>query len=64
MGALKKFKDNYPKEKEKKPTNKTDHSKDKQEIAIYISKIQEKLKDPTAQKKAADILSQLINKTK
>jgi hypothetical protein len=63
MGALKKFKDNYPKEKEKKPI-KTDNSKDKQEIAIYISKIQEKLKNPTAQKKAADILSQLINKKK
>lgn len=58
MGHAKKFQNNYPKES---VTKKQDIESQKKEIKIYISKINELLKDSDGQKKAAEIISQLIN---
>lgn len=62
MGAVKKFKDNYP--KENKAAEKQDSIKDKQMIEAYLKRIEELMKDPEKQKKAAQIISQLINSKK
>jgi hypothetical protein len=60
MGAVKKFKDDYPKEKpQSQPSNPLE---DKRLIEAYIKKIDELLKDPTKQQKAAQILNYMINK--
>ncbi|MAX67941.1 MAG: hypothetical protein QF441_16930 [Bacteriovoracaceae bacterium] len=60
MGAKKKYKNFYPQEKGKNPSS----QQDKQMIDVYQKKISELLKDPAKQKKAAEILSQLINQKK
>lgn len=54
MGAKRKFKDDYPE----------DSKKEKAEIKAYLDKISKLLEDPENQKKAAEILSQLINNKK
>jgi hypothetical protein len=63
MAALKKFRDNYPKDDSspKKKQGRVDRESQKRDILAYTAKINELLKDPQAQKKAAEILSQLIN---
>lgn len=55
MGAKQKFKDHYPSEDQNK--------RDKEEIKAYLEKISTMLQDPKNQKKAAQIISQLINKS-
>lgn len=55
MGAKQKFKDHYPNEDQNK--------RDKEEIKAYLEKISTMLQDPKNQKKAAQIISQLINKS-
>ncbi|MBC74669.1 MAG: hypothetical protein CME64_01515 [Halobacteriovoraceae bacterium] len=62
MSAAKKFRDNYPKEKSKDDTQ---NQRDKAAILAYKDKIEDLLcKDPKMQKKAADIISKLINSNK
>lgn len=56
MGAQRKFKGTYPKE--------TQNQEDKRQIQAYLEKIQKLLKTPENQKKAAEILSRLINQKK
>lgn len=58
MGAAKKFKDNYPQEKDRTTSN----LEDKKMIEAYQQKIVKMLEDPEMQKKAALILQELINK--
>jgi hypothetical protein len=58
MGAIKRFKDDYPKESGKPVQN---NLEDKRQIEAYLKRIDELLKDPDKQKKAAQIISNLIN---
>lgn len=62
MGALKRFKDDYPSEKETTPSH--NNLEDKRLIEAYLKRIDELLKDPEKQKKAALIISNLINNKK
>jgi CRISPR/Cas system-associated exonuclease Cas4 (RecB family) len=59
MGAVKRFKDDYPTESENKPVQ--NNLEDKRMIEAYLKKIDELLNDPEKQKKAAQIISNLIN---
>ncbi|MCO4754286.1 MAG: hypothetical protein KC478_07375 [Bacteriovoracaceae bacterium] len=65
MSAAKKFKDNYPKDRvgNQKADGDIDQTRrDKIAIQGYKDKIQDLLSmDPKAQKKAADIITALIN---
>lgn len=63
MSSARKFTDNYPKESDKQESSpsKEDIVLQKKEIEVYIRKIGEILKESEGQKKAAEILSQLIN---
>ncbi len=63
MSAQKKFKDNYPLEKEA-AKKKSSNLEDKRMVEAYIKKISKMLEEPTNQKKAAEIISQLINQKK
>lgn len=63
MGAQKKFQNNYPLEDNKRTQGK-ETIEDKKLIQAYIKKIGDLLKDPKSQKKAAEILSQMINSKK
>ncbi len=56
MGAAKKFKDDYPQEKKKQ-----NPLEDKRMVEAYLKKISELLEEPEKQKKAAQIISNLIN---
>lgn len=57
MSAAKKFKNYYPKD-----TSKSDkHQMDKKLINDYVDKIAKLLQNPENQKKAAEILRQMIN---
>lgn len=60
MGAQRKFKDNYPKELRTEQKNQDD----KRLIKAYTEKIAKLLEDPKNQKKAAEILRQMINNSK
>jgi len=60
MGAKKKYKNHYP--LDNGPQKTSSSNEDKLHIEAYIKRIEEMLKDPKNQKKAAEILSQLINK--
>lgn len=67
MGALKKYKDHYPTEAKKVAEvqdTKKSSQKDKQVIDAYLNKINDLLESPEKQKKAALIISQLINSKK
>ena len=65
MGTAKKFKDDYPSEREEHKHNPTQNLEDKRLIEAYLKKISQLLEDdPTMQKKAAQIISQLINSSK
>ena len=65
MSTAKKFKDDYPSEKEEPKHNPTQNLEDKRLIEAYLKKISQLLEDdPTMQKKAAQIISQLINSSK
>jgi hypothetical protein len=65
MGAKKKFKDDYPSDKEEPKANPEQNLEDKRLIEAYQKKISELLQDdPNMQKKAALIISQLINSSK
>jgi len=65
MGTAKKFKDDYPLEKEEQKSNLTQNLEDKRLIEAYQKKIAKLLQDdPSMQKKAAQIISQLINSSK
>lgn len=60
MGAAKKFKHHYPKE-----SKDAQNQRNKAEIQAYKEKIEDLLRnDPKLQKKAADIISTLINSKK
>lgn len=59
MGAAKKFEDLYA--KDEKSSHK-DQMNDKKMIEAYISRINELLESPDKQKKAAQIISNIINK--
>ncbi len=61
MGALKKYKKNFPLEDQ---TKKSSQNADKKAIDAYIKKIEDLMNDPEKQKKAALIISQLINSKK
>jgi hypothetical protein len=59
MSAARKYRNIYSKQSDDK---KSSEQKDKQEIEAYIGKIGDLLeKDPEAQKKAALIISRMIN---
>ncbi len=60
MGTAKKFKDNYP--QDKKDSDKVDNAALRKEIDAYIDKIQDLLKEPEKQKKAAQIIANLLKK--
>lgn len=66
MGSAKKFQNNYPAEKEtSQHSNELQNLEDKRLIEAYQKKIAKLLEDdPSAQKKAALIISQLINSSK
>ncbi len=67
MSAQKKFKNNYPLESKKpaaKKPGEVSNIEDKKLIKAYLEKIGKLLEDPEKQKKAADILTQLINNKK
>jgi hypothetical protein len=68
MSAAKKFKDYYPTEKElavEEITQKTQNIEDKRQIEAHLKNISKLLEDdPEMQKKAALIISQLINSSK
>lgn len=59
MAAAKKYKNLYTKEQ-----NKDNSSQQKSEVSNLQSKIADLLKDPAKQRKAAQIISQLINSDK
>ena len=67
MATAKKFKHYYPKEGKKSESisdSRSQNIKDKELIKIYQDKIQDLLKEPQKQKKAALIIEQLINSGK
>lgn len=66
MGSAKKFHNNYPAEQESnQQSNELQNLEDKRLIEAYLKKIARLLEDePAAQKKAAQIISQLINSSK
>jgi hypothetical protein len=48
--------------KKKTDVTKQDSVRDKQEIAMYVQNINNKLKDPVMARKAADIVTELLKK--
>lgn len=65
MGTAKKYKNHYPSDKDNEQQREENTLDDKRQIEAYLQKISQLLKDdPEMQKKAALIISQLINSSK